>query len=658
MDVPLRAKLLLTLVSVVLLGGLLTTVSGSLLIKHMVVGEAERRMALALKTARAVLDSHLEGLRTSASVVAGSMAREIPWFPDGKQAFSLETLRQRIGSDVLQLVDAEGMVVRSARPKAVVPRPASSYVVDEALAMGQACAAIGLVHLMDLAADSPELVERARIEVVPTPRAKYGQPPELDKAMVMEAAAPIKTAGGRLLGAVRLMVVLNRNFGLVDFIRDSIFAMGSYRGKSLGTVTLFQRDVRIATNVTDPGGRRAVGTRVSAEVFDWVLGEGKVWRGPAFVVDSWYISSYEPIRDAREKIIGMLYVGVLKQRYNDMRGWALAVFLGVSLLALGGAVLLSSALAGQIARPITRLTAAATKVAQGNLNQDLPVPRQARRDEMSRLTLAFNKMVIALRERDQALQRSHLELRRTTEEIRRWNENYLDTLEFITHELKNQIAAMKLNLLALHDGYVGDMTPPQFEALGDVLAGVNRAEEMILNYLNLSRIEKGELQVRARPVLVDAEVMQSVLRDLRGRFEAKSMRVENELPTDLVVYADPSLLQVVYENLLGNAVKYGREEGLVRVWAKQGEAYVELHVWNDGPGVPADQMAQLFRKFSRVHESVAEWGTGLGLFVAREIVARHGGDLRVEGEYGAWIDLIVRLPRSDVLPEELPYGEL
>ena len=112
-------------------------------------------------------------------------------------------------------------------------------------------------------------------------------------------------------------------------------------------------------------------------------------------------------------------------------------------------------------------------------------------------------------------------------------------------------------------------------------------------------------------MLVDAEVMQSVLRDLRGRFEAKSMRVENELPTDLVVYADPSLLQVVYENLLGNAVKYGREEGLVRVWAKQEGAYVELHVWNDGPGVPADQMAAL----PQVLGCTSQWRMGLARLV-------------------------------------------
>ncbi|MBC7286432.1 MAG: HAMP domain-containing histidine kinase, partial [Armatimonadetes bacterium] len=190
----------------------------------------------------------------------------------------------------------------------------------------------------------------------------------------------------------------------------------------------------------------------------------------------------------------------------------------------------------------------------------------------------------------------------------------------------------------------------QREAIDDVVQAVNRTEEMILNYLNLSRIEKGELEVRARPVQVVTEVIAPVLRDLHGQFEERGMNVEVAVPEDMIVEADPALLQIAFGNLLGNAAKYGREGGLVRVWARRTDGYVEFHVWNEGMGVKPEQMEQLFQKFARLEGAVATArGTGLGLFVTREIIRKHGGDIWAESEYGRWIEFVFTLPRHDVV---------
>jgi len=79
---------------------------------------------------------------------------------------------------------------------------------------------------------------------------------------------------------------------------------------------------------------------------------------------------------------------------------------------------------------------------------------------------------------------------------------------------------------------------------------------------------------------------------------------------------------------------------------------VELHVWNEGQGVAADQIGQLFGKFSRLSPpGEQERGTGLGLFIDREIVRLHGGDIRAESEYGQWIDFVFTLPRPDEMLE-------
>lgn len=657
MDLPLRTRLLGGFLAVTLITGLLTVVAGGKLVESMVVDEAQRRVNLGLKTARSVLETRMEGARSFASELADWTARERALrSADLPQAF-LERLREKSGYDFLHIVNRDGVVTATARGEACGQQVGDSPLVSGALQMGRAAAGIRLVPLEQLAVESPELAERAYLRVLPTPRAKAGGPEELREAMVLEAASPIIRAPGKVEGVVRVGLVLNRNFDLVDRIRENIFTEATYRGKNLGTVTIFVHDVRISTNVIGPDGERAIGTRISAEVYDQVLGRGARWIGPAFVVGNWYMSAYEPIRDPNNQIIGILYVGVLKDRYDDMLHDARGVLLGIGLLALAMSAVVGTVLAMRIAQPIARLTAGTAAIARGELTYRLPEPTRAERDEIKKLVRAFNEMAAAIHCRDEELRESHAQLAQAAEELKRWNQNYLDTLEFITHELKNQVAAMKINLLAVRDGYVGDLSCDQREAMDDVLAAVNRTEEMILNYLNLSRIEKGELEVRARPVCVAADVVQPVLRDLKARLDERGMKVQMELPDDLVVQADPSLLQIVYENLVSNAAKYGKEGGTVWFRGVPRNGFVELHVRNEGPGVPPDQLEELFRKFSRLQppgEQVR--GTGLGLYITREIVRTHGGDIWAEGEYGSWIDFVFTLPRPDVMESQERIG--
>jgi len=643
MDWSLRTKLLLGFVAVALVTGALTVPTGSFLINKMVFQEAQRRVALGLKTADAMLQVRLAEAQHAATSMADLAAMRLA-SGEAIDRQTLEEWRSTRGFDFVQFADARGQPIAGSRAK---PSPAPVLSIGAALNARKAVSGLTLMPLAELERESPALAQQARAEVLPTQRAKPGAPERLDDALVLEAAAPILDSEGKLRGAIRVGTVVNGNFEFVDFVRRNVFATAVYHGKNAGTVTIFQGDVRVATNVVGPDGKRAVGTRVSAEVYDRVLVEGKLWEGPAFVVGNWYVSAYEPLRDLEGGIVGMLYVGVLKERYDDMGAEAMRVFIGIAVAALLLAVILSALLAGRLTRPLARLTVGAAEVARGNLDYQLSTPPHADRDEIRRLTSAFDQMVCALRERDEQLRSSNAELQRTADELQQWVQNYLDILEFITHELKNQIAAMTINLLAVRDGYVGAISADQRAALDDVAKTIERSEEMILNYLNLSRIEKGELQIRAQPLQIDTDILRPVLKDLRGRLDARRMQVEVDLPPDLLVQADASLLKVVYANLVNNATKYGRDDGVIRLFGQVRDGVAELHVWNDGPGVPEGKVADLFRKFSRIHAPMDEQpGTGLGLFITREIIRRHGGEIRVENAPGQWIDFIFTLPMT------------
>jgi two-component system NtrC family sensor kinase len=149
--------------------------------------------------------------------------------------------------------------------------------------------------------------------------------------MVLKSAHPVLDFNGAVLGVLMGGVLLNRDVEIVDRIKNIVFKDAKYKGKEIGTATIFLGDLRISTNVMDKEGSRAIGTRAMKEVQDQVLGKGMPWIHRAFVVDDWYITAYEPIRDVQDKIVGMLYVGMLESKYALMKERLILLFFFFSM---------------------------------------------------------------------------------------------------------------------------------------------------------------------------------------------------------------------------------------------------------------------------------------------------------------------------------------
>jgi signal transduction histidine kinase len=110
------------------------------------------------------------------------------------------------------------------------------------------------------------------------------------------------------------------------------------------------------------------------------------------------------------------------------------------------------------------------------------------------------------------------------------------------------------------------------------------------------------------------------------------MSIVNAVPAEIMLSVDPDFLQIVANNLVGNAVKYGSQGGVVRISALETGAKAQVEVYNDGVPLTSSERDLLFKKFSRVKNDVTRTiqGTGLGLFVSREIIEKHGGRIWVE----------------------------
>mgnify|MGYP000098598624 CR=1 FL=1 len=128
-----------------------------------------------------------------------------------------------------------------------------------------------------------------------------------------------------------------------------------------------------------------------------------------------------------------------------------------------------------------------------------------------------------------------------------------------------------------------------------------------------------------------------------------TLEIENgDCMKDVELFADPTLIHIVFNNLVQNALKYGRAGGRITIgFREQGDMY-RFNVKNEGPGIPADKLEAVFEKFKRLDREISAGikGTGLGLFNSREIVERHGGRMWAESVEGEYADFIFTLPKT------------
>jgi two-component system sensor histidine kinase VicK len=141
------------------------------------------------------------------------------------------------------------------------------------------------------------------------------------------------------------------------------------------------------------------------------------------------------------------------------------------------------------------------------------------------------------------------------------------------------------------------------------------------------------------------DVVAPLLEEFRETMASKGVTLSNELPASIALKADRDLLQVVYKNLIDNALKYGRKGGTIKLTFASTTETLEFGVWNEGENLSEEQLAQVFDKFVRLRrEQGLAQGTGLGLFITKEIIHKHGGDIWARCEQDKWVQFIFTLP--------------
>lgn len=611
-------------------------------------GYFERVLAEVAAGATALAESH--ALRLAMASDDDALVRLLQ---QTRSRLSLDYINLRAPDGTVLLTDS-GIVSPATTPAPPGPAPANG---------------IAVLSGAELAVLGPALRGRIDVPLLPTRNAAPATGDVERRAMVLQANEAVRAPDGRVLARIQTGVLLNRNLPFIDHINQIVYPPGSLPFGSVGTATLFLDDVRISTNVrlfgdashadAPDGSGRAIGTRVSHVVRDAVLGRGHTWLDRAFVVNDWYVSAYQPLRDGAGQRVGMLYVGFLEQPFRWLKYGALAAIGALFVAAMLAAAFVSLRWARRIVQPVQQMEATMRRVEGGD--RTARVGAVGSTDELGQLARHFDRLLDTIDGHTRALQQWNAELdakvAQRTQALETRTRELADTQAHllrnekmaamgqltasIAHEVNNPIAVLQGNLDLMRE-----LLPP--EAAAQVHSELRVADEQI----DRMRLIVTQLLQFARP----GEYVSYVATvDTRRQIEDALVLVGPVLAragvtirTDFAATVQPAIhpheLQQVLVNLLMNAAEATPDGGELDIRSRDTDDGVEITLTDSGGGLAAELMDQLFKPFVTRKKD----GTGLGLWISRTIIERYGGELRAanrdDGRAGAVFT--VRLPRA------------
>jgi signal transduction histidine kinase len=288
--------------------------------------------------------------------------------------------------------------------------------------------------------------------------------------------------------------------------------------------------------------------------------------------------------------------------------WQIIVAVLVVLLL---STLLAFYLASRIVKPIKVLEDAASKVALGKLDQHVTITTK---DELEQLGSAFNQMMDGLKR-----------LAELKEEF----------VFVASHELRTPVTAIRWYLSMMASEKSGPLTEENKKILSQVTSANDRLIQLVEDLLEVARNDAGRLTIKLTGINLP-EAVQSVLKELQPLAIERQIEISYAVDNLPQVVANSDRVREVLVNLVGNAIKYGKVGGKVTITHEVAETEVVTNVADNGIGMSEEERTKLFEKFYRIKNSDTEsiQGTGLGLFIVKQIVEKMNGKIWVESEKG------------------------
>ncbi|CAE6908349.1 COG0642 Signal transduction histidine kinase [Vibrio sp. B1FIG11] len=511
----------------------------------------------------------------------------------------------------------------------------------------------------------PELAKRAEVPILKNGGVEA-------RGLVSRTVIPVYSQQNDLIGFLDGGLLLNNSTVLVDQIRDLIYLSDNDTLRPVGTLTVFLDDLRVSTNVpldSDQRLGRAIGTRVSSEVYNKVLAEGEQWVDRAFVYDAWYITAYQPIKDQYDNVIGMLYTGYLMWPFVKayMTNIVEISLITLMLLLVSGVMVYRGS--RDLFRPIERIHKVVKLVQLGKEKRIGPLGLDEHH-ELAQLARQFDNMLDALEDRKVELKNSAMQLEGKVQQR--------------TASLKDKTEQLELHIQLLNQTRDKLVVNEKLAALGELTAGIaheiNNPTAVILGNVELIQFELGEEASRVQEEIdaIHAQIdrIRNITRSLlqysrQGGVQDEitwqhvnpiidesitlvktgTKKRDIEFVTDLQAHTSVEinrhhLLQILV-NLQMNGIHAMDGKGKLTVvsedWIEDSELKgAAIHVTDEGCGIKPENLSRIFSPFYTTKRD----GTGLGLSVSQSILSQTGGELKAESEWGKGSTFSIYLPKK------------
>ncbi len=240
-----------------------------------------------------------------------------------------------------------------------------------------------------------------------------------------------------------------------------------------------------------------------------------------------------------------------------------------------------------------------------------------------------------LRKQEEDLARANAVLKIRDEQIAKEHELNRAKSEFVSlasHQLKTPLTIIRWYIDMLNAGYADDVLEKQKEYLDKIYANTGRMVELVDAFLNVSRLELGVFTVKKEPLNLKDKI-ELILKNLNPKIKEKNLKVSKTYAKDnLVISADLKMIQIIFENLISNAIKYTLTGGKIRITMQKKSGEILIGIADTGIGIPAGQQSKVFTKFFRADNASAQKidGTGLGLYLVKTLVEKTGGKIWFE----------------------------
>lgn len=282
--------------------------------------------------------------------------------------------------------------------------------------------------------------------------------------------------------------------------------------------------------------------------------------------------------------------------------------------------------------PVQQVTSVAERIARGDFNVRI---KKARDDELGQLCDSINDMAVELA---------------ATERMKN------DFISSVSHELRTPLTAIKGWAETLHQGTDPDTTE---KGMNVIIRESERLSGLVEELLDFSRLQSGRMRLSAARIDILAELDEAVYMFTdRARTENKQLNYEENTVLS-PVYGDVDRLRQVFVNIIDNALKYTESGGTISVSSSEDDGYIRVTISDTGCGIPPEHLPNVKKKFYKANQLVR--GSGIGLAMADEICALHGGTLDIVSQVGVGTSVTISLPTCPLLeaqPELITTPEI